>query len=115
MALFGIDCASGDTFTGGQRSTMESMFVPEPVMSLAVAPKSKSAGLPRLGPAASPVPVQMWTGWARSRCRRGWGGPDPGADVGGVGPVPASCWGAPALPQAGRRWGSWIHVVQRNV
>jgi translation elongation factor EF-G len=50
VALFGIDCASGDTFTGGQRSTMESMFVPEPVMSLAVAPKSKSAGLPRLGP-----------------------------------------------------------------
>ncbi len=39
-ALFGIDCASGDTFTGdGLRLTMTSIFVPDPVVSLAVKPK----------------------------------------------------------------------------
>ena len=36
VALFGIDCASGDTFTGGQRIALTSMHVPEPVVSLAV-------------------------------------------------------------------------------
>ena len=39
-----------------------------------------------------PVPEQMWVGWAQSRCRCGRGGPSPGADVGGVGPVPAPMW-----------------------
>ncbi len=39
-ALFGIDCASGDTFTApGLALTMTSMFVPDPVISLAVVPK----------------------------------------------------------------------------
>jgi hypothetical protein len=38
------------------------------------------------------VPVQMWEGWAESRCRCGRGGPSPGADVGGVGPVPVQMW-----------------------
>ena len=38
-ALFGIDCASGDTFVAaGIRFSMTSMFVPEPVISLAIAP-----------------------------------------------------------------------------
>jgi elongation factor G len=38
-ALFGIDCASGDTFTApGISLTMTSMYVPDPVISLAVAP-----------------------------------------------------------------------------
>ncbi len=32
-------------------------------------------------------PQQMWPGWAQSRCRCGRGGPSPGADAGGVGPV----------------------------
>lgn len=42
VALFGIDCASGDTFTDGEVNiTMTSMFVPDAVISLAVAPKSK--------------------------------------------------------------------------
>ncbi len=42
VALFGIDCSSGDTFTDGSVSVaMTSMFVPDPVISLAVAPKSK--------------------------------------------------------------------------
>jgi elongation factor G len=36
VALFGIDCASGDTFTGGSPITMRSMHVPDPVVSLAV-------------------------------------------------------------------------------
>ena len=39
-AMFGVDCASGDTFVApGVNLTMTSMFVPEPVISLAVAPK----------------------------------------------------------------------------
>ncbi|MGE0529473.1 MAG: elongation factor G [Bdellovibrionales bacterium] len=42
VALFGIDCASGDTFTDGSVNVaMTSMFVPDAVISLAVAPKSK--------------------------------------------------------------------------
>lgn len=42
VALFGIDCASGDTFTGGSLNyAMASMFVPEPVISLSVKPKEK--------------------------------------------------------------------------
>ncbi len=43
-ALFGIDCASGDTFVGpGVRVTMTSMYVPDPVISLAVSPKDRKA------------------------------------------------------------------------
>jgi elongation factor G len=39
-ALFGIDCASGDTFAApGIELTMTSMYVPDPVISLAIAPK----------------------------------------------------------------------------
>lgn len=38
-AIFGVECASGDTFTDGSTSfSMESMFVPEPVVSLALKP-----------------------------------------------------------------------------
>lgn len=45
VAVFGVDCASGDTFTDGTvRYTMTSMNVPEPVMSLAVSPISKDSG-----------------------------------------------------------------------
>ncbi|CAL9059371.1 elongation factor G, mitochondrial-like [Musa acuminata AAA Group] len=45
VAVFGVDCASGDTFTDGSvRYTMTSMSVPEPVMSLAVSPVSKDSG-----------------------------------------------------------------------
>ncbi|EMY14721.1 translation elongation factor G [Leptospira weilii str. Ecochallenge] len=37
IALFGIDCASGDTFTDGKlKVSMESMFVPAPVVSLTI-------------------------------------------------------------------------------
>ncbi|KAM5449912.1 Elongation factor G, mitochondrial [Microsporum audouinii] len=40
-AVFGVDCASGDTFTDGKLGyTMSSMFVPEPVISLSIKPKS---------------------------------------------------------------------------
>lgn len=38
IALFGVDCASGDTFTAGDRIALSSMHVPEPVVSLAVMP-----------------------------------------------------------------------------
>ncbi|TGL63483.1 elongation factor G [Leptospira sarikeiensis] len=40
IALFGIDCASGDTFTDGKMNvSMESMFVPAPVISLTIEAK----------------------------------------------------------------------------
>jgi elongation factor G len=43
VALFGIDCETGDTFTDGTvHVTMTSMFVPNAVISLAVRPKDKS-------------------------------------------------------------------------
>ncbi|KAJ5764512.1 Elongation factor G [Penicillium manginii] len=39
-AVFGVECASGDTFTDGQLGySMSSMFVPEPVISLSIKPK----------------------------------------------------------------------------
>jgi len=42
IAFFGIDCASGDTFTDGDtKITMTSMHVPQTVVSLAVVPKSR--------------------------------------------------------------------------
>ncbi len=40
VALFGVDCASGDTFTDGKAQlAMTSIKVPEPVMSVALMPK----------------------------------------------------------------------------
>lgn len=40
-AVFGVECASGDTFTDGSLPyTMTSMFVPEPVISLSIKPKN---------------------------------------------------------------------------
>ncbi|RDL31089.1 Elongation factor G, mitochondrial [Venustampulla echinocandica] len=39
-AVFGVDCASGDTFTDGNLPySMSSMFVPDPVISLSIKPK----------------------------------------------------------------------------
>jgi elongation factor G len=44
VALFGIDCASGDTFTENDLNyAMTSMFVPEPVISLAIKPKDRKS------------------------------------------------------------------------
>jgi elongation factor G len=44
VALFGIDCASGDTFCGsGVNYAMSSMYVPQPVISLAITPKDKKS------------------------------------------------------------------------
>ncbi len=44
VALFGIDCRSGDTFTDSQLAvTMTSMYVPDPVVSLSVAPANRQA------------------------------------------------------------------------
>lgn len=42
FALFGVDCASGDTFTtkGDVPLAMESIFVPEPVVSMSINPKN---------------------------------------------------------------------------
>ncbi len=43
-ALFGIDCASGDSFVApGLSLTMTSMYVPEPVISLAIFPKDNKS------------------------------------------------------------------------
>ncbi|MEO6952023.1 MAG: elongation factor G [Polyangia bacterium] len=42
VALFGVECASGDTFTDGSIAvTMTSMHIPDAVISLAVWPKEK--------------------------------------------------------------------------
>jgi hypothetical protein len=44
VAMFGVDCASGDTFTDGSvKYTMTSMNVPEPVMSLAIVPANRES------------------------------------------------------------------------
>ncbi len=45
VALFGIDCASGDTFRSADTNlVLSSMHVPEPVISLAVHPVDRKAG-----------------------------------------------------------------------
>ena len=42
VALFGVDCASGDTFTDGTVNySMTSIFVPDPVITFAIEPKKK--------------------------------------------------------------------------
>lgn len=42
--MFGVDCSSGDTFTDGKSElTMTQMFVPDPVMSLAIEPTKREA------------------------------------------------------------------------
>jgi elongation factor G len=44
VALFGVDCASGDTIAArGLNYSMTSMFVPEPVIQLAIKAKDKKA------------------------------------------------------------------------
>ena len=44
VALFGIDCASGDTFTDGKIDmAMTSMHVPDPVISLSIKPKDQKS------------------------------------------------------------------------
>jgi len=47
VALFGIDCAMGDSFTGGKLNySMVSMYVPKPVVSLSVkAPDKQSSDM----------------------------------------------------------------------
>lgn len=45
-AMFGVECSSGDTFTDGTTSlSMTSMFVPEPVISLAISPEGNESSV----------------------------------------------------------------------
>ena len=51
MAVIGIDCASGDTYASEHKyCTLESMFVPEPVIKMAINPLSRD-GADKLGKA----------------------------------------------------------------
>ncbi len=44
VALFGVNCSSGDTFTDGKMNvSMSSMFVPEPVISLTITPEDNKS------------------------------------------------------------------------
>lgn len=44
VALFGVDCALGDTFVSGDISySLKSMFIPDPIISLAITPKDKKS------------------------------------------------------------------------
>jgi elongation factor G len=44
VAMFGVDCRSGDTFTDGEiRYSMTSMFVPEPVIHLTITAKDSKS------------------------------------------------------------------------
>lgn len=44
VALFGVTCSSGDTFTDGTMNvSMSSMFVPEPVISLTITPEDNKS------------------------------------------------------------------------
>lgn len=44
VAIMGIDCASGDTYAAGPRMcTLENMFVPEPVIKIAVSPRDRGS------------------------------------------------------------------------
>ena len=43
IAMFGVDCAAGDTFYGGEvKYSLRSMFVPDPVIYYSVEPKDKT-------------------------------------------------------------------------
>ena len=45
VAIIGIDCASGDTYASQSKyCTLESMFVPEPVIKMAITPVSREGG-----------------------------------------------------------------------
>lgn len=42
VGLLGVDCASGDTLCGSNRKlSLEGIYIPEPVMTIAITPKSK--------------------------------------------------------------------------
>ena len=59
VAVFGMDCASMDTFTDGTINySMVSMFVPNPVMSLSVKPKDMNASAPAKAAAGIAEPYQ---------------------------------------------------------
>jgi elongation factor G len=45
VAMFGIDCHSGDTFTDGSNLHMTSMYVPDPVIKVAIKPTDNKAQL----------------------------------------------------------------------
>jgi elongation factor G len=45
VAVIGVDCASGDTYSSERKyCTLENMFVPQPVIKMAIAPASRESG-----------------------------------------------------------------------
>merc|ERR1719204_1029125 len=54
-AVFGVDCASGDSFVTEKEQTlsMESIYVPDPVLSLSIKPSDKKKTLTKLQPETS--------------------------------------------------------------
>ncbi len=45
IAVMGVDCASGDTFAADQKyCSLESMFVPEPVIKMSITPANRDGG-----------------------------------------------------------------------
>eukprot|EP01090_Pellita_catalonica_P003256 TRINITY_DN12907_c0_g1_i1.p1 TRINITY_DN12907_c0_g1~~TRINITY_DN12907_c0_g1_i1.p1 ORF type:complete len:729 (+),score=137.65 TRINITY_DN12907_c0_g1_i1:141-2327(+) len=53
-AMFGVDCSSGTTFTSGEvQCTLESMFLPSPVISLSMTPKQQGAAATKFAKALS--------------------------------------------------------------
>jgi len=42
IGIIGIECASGDTLTSGNEIALESIFVPDPVITLSIVPKTQA-------------------------------------------------------------------------
>ncbi len=56
VAVLGVDCASGDTYASEQAyCTLQSMFVPEPVIKMAIEPMARD-GADRLAKALQRFP-----------------------------------------------------------
>ena len=59
IAMFGVDCHSGDTFTDGNNVAMTSMFCPEPVISYSIN-AAKSSDLAKLSRVRIGAVALLW-------------------------------------------------------